>query len=99
MAAARSSLALMSVFVVAALALLVGLGTWQLQRLAWKEALIARIETRLAEVPAPLPEHSRVMRRSTFGSPLTCSNVSFLGLSTIPTTSSSNPSVFTSGMP
>ncbi|MEM8687110.1 MAG: SURF1 family protein [Pseudomonadota bacterium] len=55
MAAARSSLALMSIVVVASLALLVGLGTWQLQRLAWKEALIARIETRLSNVPVPLP--------------------------------------------
>ncbi len=55
MVAARSSLALMSCVVLAALAILVGLGTWQLQRLAWKEGLIARIETRLAEAPVPLP--------------------------------------------
>jgi surfeit locus 1 family protein len=32
------------VVLIAALALLVGLGTWQLKRLAWKEALLARIE-------------------------------------------------------
>lgn len=31
---------------------LVGLGTWQLQRLAWKERLIATLETRLASAPA-----------------------------------------------
>ncbi|MEM1200667.1 MAG: SURF1 family protein [Pseudomonadota bacterium] len=55
MAAARSSLALMSVVVLAALAILVGLGTWQLQRLAWKEGLIAHLETRLAAAPVSLP--------------------------------------------
>lgn len=34
---------------------LVGLGVWQLQRLAWKQALIARLEERLAAEPVPLP--------------------------------------------
>jgi surfeit locus 1 family protein len=29
------------------------LGVWQLQRLAWKEALIARVEARLAAAPEP----------------------------------------------
>ncbi|RME61655.1 MAG: SURF1 family protein, partial [Alphaproteobacteria bacterium] len=38
-----------------AFAVLVGLGTWQLQRLAWKRALIARIEAGLAAPPVPLP--------------------------------------------
>jgi surfeit locus 1 family protein len=38
-----------------ALCVLVGLGTWQLQRLSWKEDLVARIEARLAAPPAPLP--------------------------------------------
>lgn len=38
------------------LAILLALGTWQVQRLAWKEALIARIESRLAAPPAPLAE-------------------------------------------
>lgn len=36
------------------LALLVGLGTWQLQRLAWKTDLIAAAETGLAQPPQPL---------------------------------------------
>lgn len=36
-------------------AVLAGLGTWQLQRLEWKETLIERLETRLAERPVPLP--------------------------------------------
>lgn len=40
------------------LAVLVSLGIWQLNRLAWKEDLIARVEARtvLAPVPAPGPE-------------------------------------------
>ncbi len=33
----------------AALPVLIGLGVWQLERLEWKEALLARIEERLAE--------------------------------------------------
>ncbi|MAQ46711.1 MAG: cytochrome oxidase biogenesis protein Surf1, facilitates heme A insertion [Confluentimicrobium sp.] len=32
------------------------LGTWQLQRLAWKEAILTEIETRIAADPRPLPE-------------------------------------------
>jgi surfeit locus 1 family protein len=47
--------------VVAALALivfavLVALGLWQVQRLQWKEALIATIEQRIGSPPRPLPE-------------------------------------------
>lgn len=37
-------------------AILLALGQWQLRRLAWKEAVIAQIETRLAADPAPLPD-------------------------------------------
>lgn len=37
-------------------AILVALGVWQLQRLAWKEAILSEIETRIAADPAPLPE-------------------------------------------
>ncbi len=39
----------------AALALLLGLGSWQVQRLHWKEGLIAARTARLAGPPAPLP--------------------------------------------
>lgn len=39
-----------------AFAVLIGLGNWQLQRLALKEELIARIAARAALEPAPLPE-------------------------------------------
>lgn len=36
-------------------AVLVGLGVWQLQRLAWKEALIAQVFSRLTAVPVVAP--------------------------------------------
>jgi surfeit locus 1 family protein len=36
------------------LAVLIALGTWQVKRLAWKEGLIASIETRMAGAPQPL---------------------------------------------
>ena len=38
-----------------ALLILLGLGTWQMQRLAWKEGLIAEREAGLALPPSPLP--------------------------------------------
>lgn len=37
-------------------AILVSLGVWQVQRLTWKEGLLAQIETRIADVPVPLPD-------------------------------------------
>ncbi|MEZ5934880.1 MAG: SURF1 family protein [Alphaproteobacteria bacterium] len=42
--------------VLAATLVLLGLGTWQMQRLAWKEALIAEREAGLGRAPAALPE-------------------------------------------
>ncbi|MEL6953800.1 MAG: SURF1 family protein [Pseudomonadota bacterium] len=36
-------------------AILVSLGIWQVQRLAWKEALLAQIETQIAAPPVALP--------------------------------------------
>jgi len=44
----------------AALAILVGLGTWQVDRLAWKEALIATIAQRIASAPRPLADIERL---------------------------------------
>lgn len=41
-----------------AFAILLGLGFWQLERLAWKEALIARVESRVHAPAAPLPSES-----------------------------------------
>lgn len=44
----------LTVVCAAALALLVGLGTWQVRRLAWKEGLIARAEAAAARAPESL---------------------------------------------
>ncbi len=54
-AMSRTRLAAALVVVAAALAVLVALGTWQVGRLAWKEALIARVEARVDAPAAPLP--------------------------------------------
>ena len=51
-----------AVFVTLALAafvVLLGLGTWQLQRKAWKEALIETLDRRLAERPVDLPRRTQ----------------------------------------
>jgi surfeit locus 1 family protein len=45
-----------TIFALAALALLIGLGVWQLQRLQWKQGLIAEIETRTKAPPVGLAE-------------------------------------------
>lgn len=42
------------------LVLLLALGTWQVQRLHWKEALLSRIEERVASDPVPLEEIVRL---------------------------------------
>jgi surfeit locus 1 family protein len=36
-------------------AVLLSLGIWQMQRLAWKDAILTDIETRIAAAPVPLP--------------------------------------------
>ncbi len=46
---------LRSAIALAAFLLLIGLGTWQVERLSWKEALLATLAQRLAAAPAPLP--------------------------------------------
>lgn len=48
-------LAVPALLALAGAAILVSLGTWQLQRKAWKEGLIARMSQRLAATPADLP--------------------------------------------
>ncbi|MBB3973424.1 SURF1 family protein [Hansschlegelia beijingensis] len=57
-AAPRRGLLRAGLATLVAAAILVGLGAWQLERLAWKEALIATIAERMAAPPAPLPAPS-----------------------------------------
>jgi surfeit locus 1 family protein len=49
------SLMLPGVLSLAALAVLISLGNWQMQRLAWKENLIAAISKRVSEAPQIVP--------------------------------------------
>ena len=43
------------VFGIAGCAVLVSLGNWQVERLAWKQGVLAQIEERIAAAPEPLP--------------------------------------------
>jgi surfeit locus 1 family protein len=52
---ALRTLAPPGVMVLVGVTVLAGLGTWQLQRKAWKEALIAAVSERAAQPPVPLP--------------------------------------------
>lgn len=42
------------VFGIAGCAILIGLGVWQVKRLVWKEAMLARIEAQIAAQPVPV---------------------------------------------
>jgi surfeit locus 1 family protein len=53
--APRQGLLVPGVAALCALAVLLGLGTWQVQRKAWKEALIATVTERFAAPPVRLP--------------------------------------------
>src|SRR5262245_26278406 len=55
----RASLLIPTLFALAALVVFVGLGTWQIQRKAWKEALIDTLERRLSATPMELPPRER----------------------------------------
>jgi surfeit locus 1 family protein len=44
-----------TLFTLVAVAIMVALGTWQVERLAWKNALIERIESGMRAAPVPLP--------------------------------------------
>ena len=55
MSAQRRSLLWLGLFTLLGLAGLIGLGVWQLQRLAWKEALIAEVEARVGAQPVETP--------------------------------------------
>ncbi|MEJ8571768.1 SURF1 family protein [Microbaculum marinum] len=50
--------ALTGLLVLVAFAILCGLGIWQMQRLAWKNGLIAMVEERVEKPAVPLPEES-----------------------------------------
>ena len=45
-----------AVFATLGLALLLGLGTWQVQRMGWKAGLLAEMDARLLSEPVALPE-------------------------------------------
>ena len=59
MDALRRSLFVPVVFVIAALAAFVALGTWQVERKAWKETLIAELDRKLSAPPTDLPARER----------------------------------------
>jgi surfeit locus 1 family protein len=48
-----------TMFALAGVAILIGLGVWQLERKAWKENLIATLNSRLAASPGDLPPRDR----------------------------------------
>jgi len=50
-------------FTIGAFGVLVGLGTWQIERLAWKEGLIAEIEARAKGTPITLKEAVALSRQ------------------------------------
>ncbi len=54
----RGSLLLLSIFAIIGIAILTGLGIWQLRRLEWKLAIIARMESRMSEPATALPPES-----------------------------------------
>src|SRR6056297_352538 len=52
----RKSVLVPLIFGIAGVAVLVSLGKWQVERLAWKEGVLAEIEGRISADPVPLPE-------------------------------------------
>ena len=55
----RAGLAIQSAFALVAFVTFIGLGTWQIQRKAWKEGLIETLEQRLSAAPTDLPPRER----------------------------------------
>ena len=53
------ALAIGTLFALAGIAGLAGLGIWQVQRLGWKQALIERVETRVRATPVAVPGPER----------------------------------------
>lgn len=59
MSRARRGILEPTIFALVGIAILAGLGLWQLDRKAWKENLIAAMTTRLSREPADLPPRDR----------------------------------------
>ena len=55
----RSGFAVPALFALVAIIIFVALGSWQLERKAWKEALIESLERRLSAPPVDLPPSER----------------------------------------
>ena len=55
MSARLRSLIWLGLFACAGMAVLIGLGLWQLQRLSWKEGLIAEVAARASAAPVAAP--------------------------------------------
>ena len=55
----RRGIAVPIVFTLVAVAALVALGTWQLERRSWKEGLIADLQDKLSAAPVALPPRER----------------------------------------
>jgi surfeit locus 1 family protein len=55
----RRGLVVPALFTLFGLAILIGLGVWQLERKAWKEGLIDQITRRMNAAPEPLPPPDR----------------------------------------
>jgi surfeit locus 1 family protein len=51
-----------TIFAIVGVAILVGLGVWQLDRKVWKENLIAALNTRLTQAPGDLPPRDQWAR-------------------------------------
>ncbi len=49
---------ILSIFLLIACGCFVALGIWQIERLGWKQALIARVESRVNAPPSPAPSKS-----------------------------------------
>jgi len=60
--ASRAGLVVPSLVALAALLAFIGLGTWQVERKAWKEGLIGTLERRLSAQPSALPPREQWAR-------------------------------------
>ncbi len=60
----KRDLMLLCALTAIAFSMLVGLGVWQLQRLAWKQGLTARIEQRMSEQPVTLTDARKTWEKT-----------------------------------